>query len=116
MDVNLAILPTPTTDNAAVVTRCLEHMSDGRTVATHIMQILREERATAYRERLNKTRHQHVFAVGDKVTARIQVQSRSEDGKVAKLLYKSKRPFNVVEVLGEGLPKKAVTYAPPTRR
>lgn len=102
MDVALGDMPTPMTDNATAVTQFLEGMAAGRTVATHILQILREERATAYREQVNETRNQREFNVGDRVMAWVQVQSNVAAGKVAKILYKCQGSFVVVEVLGKG--------------
>lgn len=102
MDVELGFLPTPTSDNAAAVTRYLKSVGNRRTVATHILQILCKERATVYRKHVNETHNQRTFAIGNVVTRRVQVQSCSKDRKVAKLLYKSKGPFVVVEMLGKG--------------
>lgn len=102
MDVELGVVPAPTTDNAALVTRFLEGVSEGRTVATHVLQIFREERATAYRKRINESRTQRRFRVGDMVTARVEVQSKSSDRKVAKLLYKSKGTMVIVADLNKG--------------
>lgn len=102
MNVELGVLPVPTFDNAAAVTCYLEHVSDGQMIAMHVLQILRKERAIAYREQLNEAQHQRTFSVGDMVSARIQAQSKAKEGKVSKLLYKSQGPMMVVEDLGKG--------------
>lgn len=43
IDIELGVMPVPTTDNKALVMRYLESMSKGRLVATHVLQILCKE-------------------------------------------------------------------------
>ena len=61
-----------------------------------------EERRTYHREQANESRTQQLFEFNDIVMVRVQVQSNIEINRVAKLSYRLRGPYTVIEVLGNG--------------
>ena len=101
-DVELAQLPTPTDDCAVATTDFLNATAATKHLATDILSILKEDRITAHRERINLRRREATFKVGDHVTVRVQTQSNADTGRPKKLLYKASGPFEITEDLGHG--------------
>ena len=102
VDIHLAALPAPCDDAALSVQRYLTNSDGNSQLSRRILAILNDDRRTAHRERINASRTEITFQVGDIVTARVQTQSNSSKGTVGKLTYKARGPFRVVEVLGHG--------------
>ena len=86
-------------DNKALF-QYLRDVSNDSTFATAVLQVLVEERRTAHRERSNQGQEESPFKVGDVVKAHVQVQSNASTGVVAKLSYRAKGPFQIIEDLG----------------
>jgi hypothetical protein len=70
--------------------------------AMSILQLLTEERRAYHREKTNKSRNQQLFELGDLVMVRVAVQSQSASNKVAKLTYRLRGPYEVIDVLKHG--------------
>ena len=64
---------------------------------TEILIWLTEDRRTYHRERTNLSRNQKFFNVGDIVFVRVSVQSKASSGRVAKLSYCQRGPYEIVE-------------------
>ena len=71
----------------------LRNISCNLQFSISVLQTLIEERRSAHRERWNKNRKAYKFNRGDVVKARIQVQSKLDDGEVGKLSYRVRIPF-----------------------
>ena len=65
-----------------------------------LLRILTEERREHHRALRNKEKHPTVFAVGDLVLVRVQVQTSNDRGP-GKLQLKARGPFRVLEVLSD---------------
>jgi hypothetical protein len=102
MDINLSTTPTPVDSNVFAVHSFLRLAQANSQFATETLRILTEERRTYHRERANKSRTQQLFELHDIVMVRVQVQSNMETNRVAKLSYRLRGPYSIIEVLGNG--------------
>jgi hypothetical protein len=91
-----------TDDSARAVHRYLSLAGSNGTFAAEVLRLFLEERRMVAQEKINEGRHQVVYKIDDVITVRVQVQIDSSRNRVGKLLYKSKGPFIVKEVLGTG--------------
>jgi hypothetical protein len=101
-DISLRATPTPTSNQAADVHAFLRLAAPTAQFAEQVLRLLTEDRRAAHRERINATRSPVTFVVGDLVMALVQVQSDATTGTVAKLSYRRRGPYEVVEVTGHG--------------
>ena len=67
-----------------------------------LLKVLNEERRARHRELKNKGKSQRDFDPGDLVLVRKQVQSNAAKGTSAKLVFKAKGPYRVIEQLRPG--------------
>ena len=101
-DLSLSPTPTPTSNQASDVHAFLRLSSPTTQFAERVLRLLTEERRAIHRERANESRSVVNFRVGDLVTARVQVTSNAKLGTVAKLAYRRRGPYEIVEVTGYG--------------
>ena len=99
LDIDLRPLPNMNDQTNKELYGYLRDVSSQSKFAEEVIKILAEDRRKAHRDRHNNNKERQVFKVGDVVTARTIVQSKSENGTVEKLSYRSKGPFQVKEVL-----------------
>ena len=99
LDVELRPTPTLNDTKNSNLLEYLRALSNNGPFAASVVATLVEERREAHRNRINSTKVQQQFKVGDAVTARVQVQSNAELGKVKKLSYNAKGPFQITAVL-----------------
>jgi hypothetical protein len=102
LDVALDALPQPTDDPALSLQRFLAAADSTTQTSRRLLLILNDERRSIQRERINERRTEVIFAVGDIVTARVQIQSDKSKGRVGKLAYRARGPFIVVTCKGHG--------------
>jgi hypothetical protein len=102
LDIALDSLPEPTDDNALCVQRFLSSVSDSLGTSRQILSFLVDDRRATHRARVNANRQPANFQVGDLVTAQVQVQSDQSQGKVGKLLYSPRGPYEIVAVSDHG--------------
>lgn len=102
LDIALSDAPTPVDGSVFAVHAFLRLAQENSQFATKILQLLTEERRSYHRERANETRNQQLFALGDLVMVRVAVQSQASNNRVAKLTYRLRGPYEVVDVLGHG--------------
>jgi hypothetical protein len=67
-----------------------------------LLAILNEERRERHRILKNQARTARVFQPGDLVLVRRQVKSQAKEGVMAKLLFKARGPYRVLERLDDG--------------
>jgi len=72
-------------------------MSDNSKFATEVVKIIVEERRKSMRARVNSTKTQPSFKVGDVVKVHVQVQSSTEQNRVGKLSYKIRGPYQIIK-------------------
>jgi hypothetical protein len=101
-DLSISPVPTPTSDQASDVHAFLRLASPTTQFAEQVLRLLTEERRAIHRERANESRNIVTFAVGDLVMARVQVNSDAASGTVAKLAYRKRGPYEIVESTGFG--------------
>ena len=99
MDVQLSSTPTLNDLNQSTLYTYLLDVSTDSQFATAVLQVLVEERRTAYHTRHNSQRAAKSFRVGDVVKIHVQVYSNAAKGVVGKLSYQGKGPFQIKEVL-----------------
>ena len=78
----------------------LRNISCNSQFSISVLQTLIQERRSTHRERWNKNMEVYKFNKGDVVIAHIQVQSKLDNGKVGKLSYRTREPFQIIEDLG----------------
>jgi hypothetical protein len=102
LDMTLQPPPIPVHGDVFSVHSFLRLAQRNSNFAVDILQLLTDERRTYHRERINESRSQQLFDVGDSVLVRVAVQSNAQTNKVAKLEYRLRGPYTVIEVLGHG--------------
>ena len=102
IDISLSLPPQLCSDNAAAVAQYLTFISEHASFSQTILRFLVEDRRLAHAERANESRNPFVYDVGDRVMATVQVQSEASRGKVAKLSYQRRGPFEIISRLGHG--------------
>lgn len=102
LDIALHDAPTPVDGSVFAVHAFLRLGQENSQFAQKILQLLTEERRTYHRERANETRNQQLFQLGDLVMVRVAVQSQAAKNRVAKLTYRLRGPYEVVDVLERG--------------
>ena len=100
-DLSLETPPTPEFGNVAAVHNFLRLAQDQSHFSTEILKILTADRRAYHQERVNASRNQVLFKVGDYVSARVTVQSNATENRVAKLSYRVK-PFVIVDTTEHG--------------
>jgi hypothetical protein len=63
---------------------------------------LTEECRAIHREHANESRSPVAYAIGDLVMAKVQVNSDATSGTVAKLAYRKRGPYEIIESTGYG--------------
>ena len=101
-DLSLSPTPTPTMQQATDVHAFLRLAGPTTQFAEQVLRLLTEERRAIHRERANESRSPTTYAVGDLVMARVQVNSDAASGTVAKLSYRKRGPYEIVESTGYG--------------
>ena len=101
-DLSLAPTPTPTQQQASDVHAFLRLAGPTTQFAEQVLRLLTEERRAIHRERANASRSPIAFAIGDLVMAKVQVNSDASTGTVAKLAYRKRGPYEIVESSGFG--------------
>ena len=87
----------PVIDNPSEsVAAYLRYLGRDVPFARELSTWITEDRRERHRERVNEGRNLIRYKPGDIVMARVAVQSDSSKGKVAKLVYQSRGPFQVV--------------------
>ena len=102
LDINLQDLPTPSENDGERLVNYIRHMGREVPFVKGILALILEDRRVERSERINETRNLIQYKVGDIVMARVAIQSDSSKNKVAKLMYKSKGPYVIVEDSGTG--------------
>ena len=102
MDIELQPSPELNDENNSVVFQYLRDVSCDSTFAQSVLSVLIEERREYHQNRMNKSKCDIPFKVGDAVKAHVQVQSNSASGTVKKLSYQAKGPFIITKVLDHG--------------
>ena len=72
-------------------------MSNHSKFATEVAKILIEERRKSMRDRVNSSKIQPNFKVGDVVKVHVQVQSSAENNRVGKLSYQVRGPYQIIK-------------------
>jgi hypothetical protein len=101
-DLSLSPTPTPTSDQAVDVHAFLRLAGPTAQFAEQVLRLLTEERRATHRERANESRSPITYAIGDLVMAKVQVNSDASSGTVAKLSYRKRGPYEIVESTGFG--------------
>jgi hypothetical protein len=96
LDLSLQSEPKPVDGSVFAVHAFLRLAQENSTFAGQILRLLTEERRTYHRERANEHRAQRLFALGDQVMVRVQVNSNAESATVAKLTPRMRGPYTVV--------------------
>jgi hypothetical protein len=96
-DLSLCPTPTPTTDQATDVHAFLRLASPTTQFAEQVLRLLTEDRRAAHRAHINDTRSPISYDVGDLVMATVQVQSDAKTSTVAKLSYRKRGPYVIVD-------------------
>ena len=99
-DLNLSDPPTPVCGDLESIHDYLRLGQAHSVFATEILIWLTEDRRTYHRERTNLSRNQKLFKIGDIVFVRVSVQSKASSGRVAKLSYCQRGPYEIVEESG----------------
>jgi hypothetical protein len=102
IDISLSLPPLLCSDNAAAIAQYLTFVSEHTSFSQTILQFLVEVRRLAHAEHANESRNPVIYNVGDCVMATVQVQSEASRGKVAKLSYQCRGPFEIISQLGHG--------------
>jgi hypothetical protein len=102
LDINLSSTPIPVDSDVFAVHSFLRLAQTSSQFAIETLRILTEERRAYHRERINETRSQQLFATDDIVMVRVQVQSKIEADRVAKLSYRLRGPYSIISNLGNG--------------
>ena len=99
---NVELLQTLTTLNQGNYSmyEYLWHIFNNSQFSSSILHILIEERQTVNRERLNQNISATEFKVGNAIKSHFQVQSKSDTGEIAKLVYRARGPFQIKIFLG----------------
>lgn len=91
-----------TNNPADSVARYLRFTASNAALAQAMTRILLEERRIQLAERANEKRSPVTFEIGDIVTTRVQVTSKSDASRVEKLTYRNRGPFTIVAANGRG--------------
>jgi hypothetical protein len=103
VDVKLSTIDPSTLDlSAQALSTYMTCISRYSSFAQNILALLIADRRAAHAERINETRNPIAYNVGDLVLARVQVQSDASRGRVAKLTYRIRGPFEIVARLDGG--------------
>jgi hypothetical protein len=101
-DLSLSPTPTPTQQQATDVHAFLRLAGPTAQFAEQVLRLLTDERRAIHRERANASRSPVSFAIGDLVMATVQVNSDAATGTVAKLAYRKRGPYVIIESTGFG--------------
>jgi hypothetical protein len=101
-NLSLSPTPTPTLQQATDVHAFLRLAGPTTQFAEQVLRLLTEERRAVHRERANQSRSPISYAVGDLVMAKVQVHSDAASGTVAKLSYRKRGPYEIIESTGFG--------------
>ncbi len=101
-DLSLSPRPTPTEQQASDVHAFLRLASPTTQFAEQVLRLLTEERRAIHRERANATRSPITYAVGDLLMPNVHANSDAATATVAKLAYRKRGPYQVVESTGYG--------------
>jgi hypothetical protein len=102
LDINLGSTPIPVDSDVFAVHSFLRLAQTNSQFAIETLRILTEERRTYHRERANESRSHQLFELNDIVMVRVQDQSNLDTNRVAKLSYRLRGPYSVIETLGHG--------------
>ena len=102
LDITLHARPTPVDGSVRAVHSFLRLAQENSKFAQNVLQLLTEERRCYHRERANESRNQRLFELGDLVMVRVAVQSQLAKDRVAKLTYRLRGPYEIVDVLEHG--------------
>ena len=97
MDIELGEEPNVEDDDGDRVLDYIRSMGRDIAFVRKILAFMLEEKRILQSERVNERRKRITYKVGDIVMARVAVQSDKSKNKVAKLVYKSKGPYVIVE-------------------
>jgi hypothetical protein len=89
-------------NKAAAIHEYLTLAGNNGRFAAEIVKLLLEEKSMIQRDKINEGHYVIQYNIHDVVTFRVQVQSNSSRGIVAKMMYKSKGPFVVMSSLHNG--------------
>ena len=99
-DITLSDPPEPVSGDLARIHDYLRLGQAQSVFATEILAYLTEDRRAYHRERVNLSRTQKLFQTGDIVFVRVSVQSKASTGRVAKLSYCQRGPYEIVDASG----------------
>ena len=102
LDINLSALPKLVHNSGQSALDYLKLTDSSRHFSSSILKILIEDRRTAHAERINNNRNIIVLEPGDIVMARTAIQSNKQKGKVAKLCYAVRGPYQIIRTTGRG--------------
>jgi hypothetical protein len=97
LDTELRPLPKLNDRNNTELFEYLRKMSNDSKFATEVVKILVEERRKSMRARVNSSKVQPSFKVGDVVKVHIQVQSSADNNRVGKLSYQIRGPYQIIK-------------------
>ena len=103
LDIEMLPKPPMNDSNQSQLQAYLRDVAHEGNFATAVVQILVEERRLAHNQRNNAKASKAPgpqFKVGDVVKAHVQVNSQAKDGKVKKLSYRARGPFQITKDLG----------------
>ena len=102
LDLILSAPPQPVDADVSAVHNYLRLAQNQSKFSTEILKILIEDRRSYHRERMNQSRNQKLFQLGDIVMVRVSVQSKAAEDRVAKLSYRLRGPYEITSVSGHG--------------
>ena len=103
LDVEFSALPTELNDESnTALFQYLRDVSNDSAFAREVVKLLIEERRDHHRQLHNKNKVAPQFKVGDVVKVHIQVTSKQDENKVAKLSYQVRGPFQIMRDLQTG--------------
>ena len=102
LDIELQDAPPIEDDDGERLLDYVRHLGRSVPLVQKILAFMLEERRIERSERINERRNRVKYKVGDVVMARVAVQSDKSKNKVAKLVYKSRGPFIIMEDTGLG--------------
>ena len=102
LDITLHEAPTPVDGSVSAVHAFLRLAQENSQFAQQILQLLTEERRCYHRERANEARNQRLFELGNLVMVCVAVQSKLAKQRVAKLTYRLRGPYKIVDILEHG--------------
>ena len=100
LDVELLQTPKTQTKFNYGMYEYLWHVLNNSQFATLILHILIKERGTVHREWWDQSRSTSKFKVSYAVKSQVQVQSKSDNGEVAKVAYRYQEPLQIKTVPG----------------